>query len=144
MGKKSYLPDVATGFWPAFYEPLRHWGSKLADWVAPASEASADDNLYKIALELPGVAEADITVTADDGTVTVTGEKKTTHEEKGETYFFSERQYGSFSRSFRLPRDADGAKLAADLKDGVLTISVPKLRLGTAESPRKIAVRKAA
>ena len=54
------------------------------------------------------------------------GEKKTSREEKGETWYFSERQYGSFSRSFRLPPDADDAGVSADLKDGVLTVKVPK------------------
>ena len=54
------------------------------------------------------------------------GEKKTSREEKGETWFFSERQYGAFSRSFRLPPDADDSRVSADLRDGVLTITVPK------------------
>lgn len=56
----------------------------------------------------------------------LTGEKLTEREEKGETWFFSERQYGSFSRSFRLPPDAEGDKVDAQLKDGVLRITIPK------------------
>ena len=112
MVEKSH----STGFWPSLYEPFRTMGSRLAEWVAPASEASADDKVYRIALELPGVAEKDIELTVDDGVVTVKGEKKTSREEKGETWYFSERQYGSFSRSFRLPPDADDAGVSADLK----------------------------
>lgn len=122
MVEKSH----STGFWPSLYEPFRTVGTRLAEWVAPASEASADDKVYRIALELPGVEDKDIDLTVDDGVVTVKGEKRTSREEKGETWYFSERQYGSFSRSFRLPPDADDTGVKADLKDGVLTVSVPK------------------
>jgi len=104
----------------------------VAEWVAPASEASTNGDDYTITVELPGVKEKDVTLSAHDGMVTLKGEKKTEREEKGETWFFSERQYGAFSRSFRLPPDADEDKVSADLKDGVLTISVPKK---TAEPP---------
>ena len=112
--------------WPALYEPFRSFGSRLAEWVAPASEASVKDGAYRIAMELPGVAEQDVTLTVENGLVTVRGEKKTSKEEKGETWYFSERQFGSFSRSFRLPPDADPEAVKADLKDGVLTISLPR------------------
>jgi len=122
MVEKSHT----SGFWPSIYEPLRTATAKLADWIAPASEASSDDGAYRISLELPGVEADDIEVTAHDGAVVVRGEKRTTREESGETWYFSERQYGSFSRSFRLPPDADSDRIGADLKDGVLTLSVPR------------------
>lgn len=115
-----------SSFWPSFYEPFRHFGARMADWLAPASEASSDDKTYRIAVELPGVDEKDIDITVDDGMVTIRGEKKESREEKGETWYFSERQYGSFSRSFRLPADADAGRIGADLKDGVLTLTVAR------------------
>lgn len=114
------------GFWPSIYDPLRQMGSRIADWFAPASEASANKSAYTIALELPGVTEDDIDISVHDGVVTVKGEKRTSREEKGETWFFSERQYGLFTRSFRLPPDADENRVSAELKDGVLTVSVAK------------------
>jgi HSP20 family protein len=77
-------------------------------------------------MELPGVEEANIDITVNSGVVSVKGEKSATREEAGETWFFSERQYGAFSRSFRLPEDADGDGIEAELKDGVLQIIVPK------------------
>ena len=46
-----------TNFWPSFFDPLRQAGSRLTDWLAPATEASQDDGSYRIAMELPGVAE---------------------------------------------------------------------------------------
>ncbi len=142
MVEKSGGSNLSASFWPSFYEPFRQFGSKLAEWVAPASEASSDDKLYRIALELPGVEDKDIDVTVDDGVVTVRGEKKTTREEKGETWYFSERQFGSFSRSFRLPADADASGLKAELKDGVLNLTVPRAAPETPKA-RKVAIAKA-
>lgn len=117
-----------SGLWPSLADPFRAFGSRLAEWVAPASEASGNDDTYRISIELPGVEEKDIQLSAENGMVTLKGEKKTEKEEKGETWFFSERQYGAFSRSFRLPPDADEDKVKADLKNGVLTITVPKAK----------------
>ena len=124
MVEKSHT----AGMWPHLYEPLRNFGQKVADWLAPASDASSTAGSYKISLELPGVAETDIDLSIHDGAVTVTGEKSSRKEESGETWYFSERQYGAFSRSFRLPADADAdaGKIEAHLKDGVLSISIPK------------------
>ncbi|MBL9049146.1 MAG: Hsp20/alpha crystallin family protein [Tabrizicola sp.] len=113
-------------FWPSLYEPFRMMGTRLADWLSPAAEASQNGDAYRIAVELPGVAEADIDVTVEDGVVQVRGEKKSEREEKGDTWYFSERQFGSFSRSFRLPNDADSGGVKAEMKDGVLTVIVPK------------------
>lgn len=117
----------STGsFWPTFYEPFRMMGTRLADWLSPAAEASQTGDAYRIAVELPGVAEDDIHVTVEDGVLQIKGEKKTEREEKGDTWYFSERQFGSFSRSFRLPTDADAGGVKAEMKDGVLTVTVPK------------------
>ena len=83
--------------------------------------------------------EKDISLIAENGLVTLKGEKKTEHEEKGETWYFSERQYGSFSRSFRLPADADESGVRADMKNGVLTVVVPKTK-AAAKADRKIKI----
>lgn len=126
------------GLWPSLYDPLRAFGHRVADWLSPATEASGNDEAYDIAMELPGVSEDDIELTVDDGVVTIRGEKKTQTEKKGDTWYFSERQYGAFRRSFRLPADADGSKASASMKDGVLHVTVPKLAPEEASSARKI------
>ena len=122
MVEKSHT----SGFWPALYDPLRQMGQRVADWLAPASEAAGNDNAYRITVELPGVQEDDIDLSIVNGVVTLSGEKRTEREESGDTWFFSERQYGSFSRSCRLPPDADASQVDASLKDGVLTVTIPK------------------
>ena len=47
-------------FWPHLYEPLKGLGTRISEWLSPASEASSDDNAYTISIELPGVSEDDI------------------------------------------------------------------------------------
>lgn len=132
----------SSGLWPALSDPLRAFGSRIADWIAPASDATSNGDSYTISVELPGVEEKDVTLSAHDGVLSLRGEKKLEREEKGETWFFSERQYGSFSRSYRLPPDADDSKVSADLKNGVLTITVPK-RAEEAPSSRQVRINAA-
>lgn len=136
MVEKSHT----SGFWPSLYDPLRQMGARIADWVAPASEASGAEDAYTITVELPGVAEKDVHLSVEDGVLVLKGEKRTEREEKGRTWYFSERQYGAFSRSFRLPPDAETGKIDADLKAGVLTIRVGKKTSAAPEASR-IAIR---
>lgn len=124
-----------SGWMPGIYEPLRNASQRIADWFAPASEAASTEDTYSITVELPGVSPDDIDVSVQDGVLTLKGEKTSSREEKGETWYFSERQYGAFSRSFRLPPVADHDRVNADMKDGVLEISIPKR--GQKESDRK-------
>lgn len=131
-----------TGLWPSLYDPFRTMGARLADWLNPATEASGGDSSYDIAMELPGVGEDDIDLSVEDGVVTIRGEKKTSSERSGDTWYFSERQYGAFRRSFRLPADADAAKASAKMKDGVLHVTVPKLAEEEASAAKKIKIAK--
>ena len=68
--------------------------------------------------------------------MTIRGEKRSSHHEEGDTWYFTERQYGSFSRSFRLPPDADDTAVKAALKDGVLTVTVPRAAREQAQGRR--------
>jgi len=138
MVEKSHT----SGFWPSLYDPFRTIGARVADWFAPASEASVNAGAYTIRMEVPGVAEKDIDISVHDGVVTVKGEKRSSREEEGETWYFSEREYGSFSRSFRLPPDADESGVSADLREGVLTVAVPKMKPEATAGARKIPVGK--
>lgn len=127
--------------WPSVFDPLRQFGHRIADWLSPASDASASKDAYRISVELPGVAEKDIDLQIDDGVMTVKGEKRSEREERGDDWYFSERQYGSFSRSFRLPADADPAGADAQLKDGVLTVTI-KRKSEETSATRRVAVRR--
>ncbi len=96
------------------------------------------DRDVEITAELPGMDENDIEVLLHDDVLTIKGEKKSTKEDKTRDYHISERRYGGFQRSFRMPEGADAGKLKASFIKGVLTIKCPKTR--TAAKTRKIAV----
>ena len=97
----------------------------VPDW-APLVDISEDDQEYLIKAELPEVKKEDVKVTAEEGTLTIMGERKFVKEEKGKKYHRVERSYGSFGRSFSLPDDASPAKVSAEFKDGVLTVHLAK------------------
>lgn len=127
--------------WPQIYAPFRGLGNKLSDWLSPMSDASSDEAAYRITMELPGVTEDAIELHVDQGVLTVSGEKKAEREEKGDTWYFSEREYGAFRRSFRLPGDAEADKAEARIVDGVLTVTVPR-KAPDAAKGKKIDVKK--
>jgi HSP20 family protein len=79
-------------------------------------------------------------VLVQDGTLTVQGEKRFDRAEAGLTYFFSEREFGAFQRSFRLPPDAAGERIDAVFKNGTLSVRVPRLQTGPNDS-RRVPVR---
>jgi HSP20 family protein len=132
-----------SGFWPSLYDPFRSFGTRISDWLSPAAEASEGNGSYSISMEVPGINESDIDLTVADDVVTVRGEKKTNIERSGDTWFFSERQYGAFRRSFQLPADADGDGVKAEMKDGVLYISVPKSKADALSKAKRVEIAQA-
>ncbi len=130
-----------AGWWPTIYEPLRHMGEKVADWIAPRSEASALEDYYEINVELPGVKVEDVDISMQDNSLVIRGEKRSERKETGQSFYFSEREFGAFQRTFRMPPDADSDKIDAQFSDGVLRLKIAK------ESPsmptqKKIEIRK--
>lgn len=106
--------------------PNMETGMKI-DW-SPSADISESETEYLIRAELPSVKKEDIKVKVDNGVITLEGERKQEKEEKGEKMHRVERFYGSFSRSFALPDNADVANVKAETKDGLLTIRIPKLK----------------
>ena len=106
--------------WPEGEEPLA-----VAEW-SPLVDISEDDKEYLIKAELPEVRKEDVKVTAEEGTLTIMGERRFEKEEKGKKYHRVERAYGSFGRSFSFPDDASPGKVRAEFKDGVLTVHLAK------------------
>jgi len=126
-------PQSPSSLWPSFFEPMRRLGSQIADIFSPPSDASKTDNAYKVEIELPGVKEEDISVDVHGNLVTIKGEKRSSHEEKGKTYFFSERTYGAFQRTFRLPPDVDHEAIEAHTENGVLILTMGRRKDETAQ-----------
>ncbi len=97
----------------------------VAEW-APSVDITEDDREYLVKADLPEVKKEDVRVTVEGGVLTITGERKFEKEEKDKKYHRIERSYGNFLRSFTLPDAADGAKVSAEFKDGVLKVRLPK------------------
>jgi HSP20 family protein len=93
---------------------------------APAVEVTETDDAYVVKAEIPGTKPEDVHVELHDGVLTLRGEKRQERDEDKEHVRYVERVYGSFSRSFALPQNADQEKVEAGFKDGVLTLRVPK------------------
>jgi HSP20 family protein len=102
----------------------------VADW-APLVDISEDDNEYQIKAELPEVKQESVRVTAEDGRLTITGERRFEKVEKGKEYHLIERSYGTFVRNFSLPENARPAKVRAELKDGLLIVHLGKTEKAT-------------
>jgi HSP20 family protein len=113
-------------------------GEGANSWT-PAVDVRESDNELRLEVELPGINPEEVEVTADNGVLTVRGEKKTERKEGDEQsrYHVVERSYGMFTRSFQLPQGLDDSRIEADYNNGILSIHIPKAAL---PQPRKIQI----
>ena len=110
-------------------------------WAPPVDIYQNGDHEVVLKAELPDMTREDIDITVDNGTLTIKGEKRLAADVKEEQFHRIERRYGVFSRTFTLPRTVDASKVAADYKQGVLTVRLP---LKDEAKPRQIKVDVAA
>ncbi|MDZ4734257.1 MAG: Hsp20/alpha crystallin family protein [Nitrospirota bacterium] len=97
----------------------------VAQW-APLVDISEDEKEYLIKAELPDMKKEDVRLKVENEVLAISGERTFEKEEKGKKYHRVERAYGSFVRSFSLPEDAEGSKVTANFKDGMLYVHLPK------------------
>ena len=109
----------------------------VTEW-APSVDIAEDDKEWLVKADLPEVKKEDVKVCVENGVLTITGERKFEKEEKGKKYHRVECSYGNFLRSFSLPDGADGSKVNAEFKDGVLKVHLPK---GEKAKPKTIEVK---
>jgi len=123
---ESLEPEFSRGF---ELGPFRCLGAifDIGDGdLLPNMEVSEEKKTYQISVELPGVDEKDISLSLQDHTLTISGEKKSERKEDKKDYYLSERRYGSFRRSFRVPDDVDEDKISAKFDKGVIVVVLPK------------------
>jgi HSP20 family protein len=109
----------------------------FAVW-SPAVDVEEHDREYLVKADLPDVNRTDVKVSIEDGVLSVEGERKHEKEEKTKKYHRVERTYGKFLRRMAVPGDIDPTKVAAEFKDGVLNVHLPK---SPAAKPRAIDVK---
>ena len=115
-------------------------GSTMRRWV-PSMDLVETDEHFVLRADLPGMSEEDIKIEFEDGTLTVSGERKAEHESKSEGYYRVERAFGSFSRSLTLPQGIDPEAVTASFDRGVLEVRIPKPE---ERKPRRIEIGGAA
>lgn len=98
----------------------------FADW-APAVDIEETNSEYLMKADLPDVKKEDVKVAIEDGVLSLEGERRQEKEDKGKTYHRVERLYGKFVRKLAVPTDVDQQKVAAEFKDGVLNVHLPKV-----------------
>jgi HSP20 family protein len=109
--------------------------------LTPNMDVKETDKEIVVETELPGLDEKDISVTVENGILTIQGEKKLDYDEEKENYHVMERRYGSFQRSLRLPDVVDDNNINARFDNGVLKVMLPK-RPELAREQRKIEIKK--
>ena len=97
----------------------------LGDWT-PSLDISETKDALTVKAEIPGIDSKDISVSVDGQMLTIKGEKKHEKEEKDEQFYRTERAYGAFARTVRLPTSVDASKVTASYKNGLLTVTMPK------------------
>ena len=108
----------------------------LRRWV-PAMDLVETKDHFVLRADLPGVAEDDVKIEVEDNVLTVSGERRSEHEEHGEGFYRMERAFGSFSRSLTLPKGVDAEGVAASFDHGVLEVRIPKPEQA---KPRRISI----
>ena len=94
-------------------------------WIPAMDLLETEDHLV-LRGDLPGMTEDDVDIEIKDNVLTISGERKSDSEEKGEGYHRVERAFGSFSRSLNLPQGVDPEKIEAKFDNGVLEVRIPK------------------
>ena len=108
----------------------------LRRWI-PAVDLVEDGDHYVLRADLPGVSEKDVSVEVHDNVLTISGERKSEHEQRGEGFRRVERASGRFLRSLRLPEGVDPEAVKASFDKGVLAVSIPKPEQS---KPRRVAI----
>jgi HSP20 family protein len=129
------LDEFWRGFDPAVPAPVREGFSARLD-------VHDDDDAVVVTVDLPGLKRDDFEIVAQEDILTIRGERRADESGEKNGRRWTERRYGRFERSIRLPERASVEKASADFKDGVLTITVPK-EVDAKAKPHRIDVQAA-
>lgn len=134
---RSDFRTLQTRFFEPFFGRFNFLDDELRSGTwAPAIDVAEEGDKILVKVEVPGIEEKDLKIHFEDGTLTVTGERQ--FERKDErNYHRIERAYGTFTRSFSLPRSVDPNLITASYKNGILEIEIPKKEEA---KPRQIAI----
>lgn len=132
---QDWLPNVFSDFFDNNYMPR-------ANATAPSINVAEDEKSYTIELAAPGMTKADFNIHLDDnGDLVINMEKANKEEKKGKKYLRREFNYTKFQQTLVLPDDVDKTQIAAEVKEGILNIELPKLSPSETKIARSIEVK---
>ena len=109
----------------SFYNRGWNLPARDNDWVPPVDVKELNDS-YLLSADIPGLTRSDIKVNIDKNVLSISGEKNLEMNDNNGDYYYRERKYGVFSRTFNLPESIDQDKVSASFKNGTLEVSLPK------------------
>ncbi|MFP4228221.1 MAG: Hsp20/alpha crystallin family protein [Salinivenus sp.] len=112
-------------------------GEPRASMWMPRMDLTESDDAYRLHVDLPGLKKTDVTIQVEDGRLTIRGERDEQTQREAENMLRTERMFGSFYRSIRLPKSIQEDKIKATFSNGVLGINVPKAEVS---KPKHIAI----
>ena len=113
--------------WDPYQEVMPLWReTERVMGFVPAFELKETNEVYQITADLPGIKAEELEVNMTGNRLSIHGKREAEKEEKGDTFYIYERSYGAFNRAFTLPEGIDVEHIRADLKEGVLTLILPK------------------
>ncbi|HEX4804661.1 MAG TPA: Hsp20/alpha crystallin family protein [Conexibacter sp.] len=121
----------------SFFDPPVSAGEGAGRRWLPAMDLVEAGDHYVLRADLPGLSEEDVKIEVEDDVLTISGERKAEHEQRGEGYHRLERAYGSFSRALTLPEGVDPEAVQARFERGVLEVRIPKPEQ---RKPRRVSI----
>ena len=127
LREMATLQNEMNRLFGSFFDTPTSVGSNgaLRRWI-PSMDLVETESHYVLRADLPGLGEGDVSIELDDTVLTVSGERKSEHEEKKEGFHRVERSFGTFRRSLTLPDGVDADAIAATFDKGVLEVRIPK------------------
>jgi len=133
----SMLPELGSHFdpfqtmrdmmrWDPFSELMRGMPQERMQMFNPTFDVRETNDAFMLMADVPGMTEKDLDLQLTNNRLVISGQRQLEEEQKGETHYRTERSWGSFSRTFTLPSEIDANKVSAELKNGVLTVQLPK------------------
>ncbi|HJV49624.1 MAG TPA: HSP20 family small heat-shock protein [Geothrix sp.] len=108
------------------WDPLQDYDTGPSLAFMPSFDVKESPDAYQFKTDLPGIVESDLEISLEGTRLTVAGKRDEEVVKEGERVHLCERSHGRFSRTFTLPEDVEGEKVVAELRNGVLTLMVPK------------------
>ncbi len=124
-------------FFNSFFDTPTHSRGAALRRYAPAMDLVDTGEAFVLKADLPGLSESDVNIEVEDNVLTVSGERRSEHEDRKAGYYRVERSYGSFRRSLTLPEGVDPEAVKATFDKGVLEVTVPK---PAQQTPRKVQI----